>query len=348
MAVHKRGRGLLISVALATLVAAPVPARAADEPARAFFQGKQIRFYTMGSPGGGYDTYMRALIPHLERKLGAKLIPTNEPGAGGLVAMNRMLSAAPDGLTILLVGGETLVTAQLYESPGVNYDVRKLTWLARVSNEAKVALLGPKSPYHSVADLKRSDKPVIWAGSGKIDGNADFAAILVHALDVRSKIIAGYRGTADMNLAIQRGEVDGRVVSEEAAALYGPSGGMRVLVTLARKRAEQFPDSPAIFEAASIGAAQARLIDWRAGIADLGRVLLVTPGTPQDRTDLLRTALAEVIGDPGFVAEIKRLKLSANYASADTVRAAVEQAMTTLDAAGLAEVRDIALNRYYH
>ena len=77
-------------------------------------------------------------------------------------------------------------------------------------------------------------------------------------------------------------------------------------------------------------------------------MLLVTPGTPQDRTDLLRTALAEVIGDPGFVAEIKRLKLSANYASADTVRAAVEQAMTTLDAAGLAEVRDIALNRYYH
>jgi tripartite-type tricarboxylate transporter receptor subunit TctC len=348
MPVHKRSRGLLISVVLGALAAAPVSARAADEPARAFFQGKQIRFYTMGSPGGGYDAYMRALIPHLERKLGAKLIPTNEPGAGGLVAMNRMLTAAPDGSTILLMGGETLVTAQLYESPGVNFDVRKLTWLARVSNEAKVALLGPKSPYHSVADLKRSDKPVIWAGSGKIDGNVDFAAILVHALDARSKIIAGYRGTADMNLAIQRGEVDGRVVSEEAAALYGPSGGMRVLVTLSRKRAEQFPDSPAIFEAASIGAAQARLIDWRAGIADLGRVLLVTPGTPQDRTDLLRAALAEVIGDPAFVAEIKRLKLSANYASAEAVRASVEQAMTTLDAAGLAEVRDIALNRYYH
>ena len=241
MPVHKRSRGLLISVVLGALAAAPVSARAADEPARAFFQGKQIRFYTMGSPGGGYDAYMRALIPHLERKLGAKLIPTNEPGAGGLVAMNRMLTAAPDGSTILLMGGETLVTAQLYESPGVNFDVRKLTWLARVSNEAKVALLGPKSPYHSVADLKRSDKPVIWAGSGKIDGNVDFAAILVHALDARSKIIAGYRGTADMNLAIQRGEVDGRVVSEEAAALYGPSGGMRVLVTLARKRAEQRP-----------------------------------------------------------------------------------------------------------
>jgi tripartite-type tricarboxylate transporter receptor subunit TctC len=209
-------------------------------------------------------------------------------------------------------------------------------------------LLGSKSPYHSVSELTKSDKPVIWAGSGKIDGNADFSAILVHALDIRSKIITGYRGTAEMNLAIQRGEVDGRVVSEESAALYGPGSGMRVLTTLARKRAEQFPDSPTIFEAAGIGTARARLIDWRAGIADLGRLMLVTPATPPDRVELLRTVFAEVLGDPAFIAEIKRLKLSASYASADAVRAAVEQAMTTLDAAALAELRDIALNRYYH
>ena len=101
----------------ASLVAA-LPAGAADEAAKAFFQGKQLRFYTMGSPGGGYDAYMRALIPHIEKKLGAKLIPTNEPSAGGLIAMTRVINAAPDGLTILLIGGETLVTAQLYESTG--------------------------------------------------------------------------------------------------------------------------------------------------------------------------------------------------------------------------------------
>src|SRR4029453_19490611 len=89
---------------------APVPARAADEAA-AFFQGKQVRFYTMGGPGGGYNTYMRALIPHLEKKLGAKMLPTNEPGAGGLIAINRTIHAPPDGMTILLVGGGPLVTA---------------------------------------------------------------------------------------------------------------------------------------------------------------------------------------------------------------------------------------------
>src|SRR4051794_2555042 len=157
-------RGFVWAVLGASLLVA-APARAAAESAAAFFQGKQVRFYTMGSPGGGYDTYMRALIPHLEKKLGARMLPTNEPGAGGLIAVNRTVNAPPDGLTILLVGGETLVTAQLYDAPGVNYDVRKLTWLARLSSESKVALIGPKSPYATVADLMRSDKTVTWAGS---------------------------------------------------------------------------------------------------------------------------------------------------------------------------------------
>jgi tripartite-type tricarboxylate transporter receptor subunit TctC len=344
------GRGKLrgfVSAALGASLLAAAPACAAAESAAAFFQGKQVRFYTMGSPGGGYDTYMRALIPHLERKLGARMLPTNEPGAGGLIAVNRTVNAPPDGLTILLVGGETLVTAQLYDAPGVNYDVRKLIWLARVSSEAKVALLGPKSPYNSVADLVKSVTPVTWAGSSKIDGNTDFTAIMAHALGMKSKMIIGYKGTGDMNLAIQRGEVDGRVVSEESAALYGASNGMRVVAVLARTRVEQFPDAPTLFESAELAPAQARLIDWRASIAGLGRLMVVTPGTPPERVDLLQKTLAEIIRDPAFVAEAKKLSLSANHAGADEVRATVEQAMTLLDKAGLAEIRQIALDRYY-
>jgi tripartite-type tricarboxylate transporter receptor subunit TctC len=123
---------------------------------------------------------------------------------------------------------------------------------------------------------------------------------------------------------------------------------MRVVATLARKRVEQFPDAPTVFEAAELSSAAARLIDWRAGIAGLGRLMVVTPGTPQDRVDLLQKTFAEIVRDPAFIAEARRLSLSANHAGADEVRAAVEQAMTTLDKAGLAEMRSIALERYYH
>ena len=335
-----------LAAALVLALVAVTSAGAADEAA-AFYQGKQIRFFTMGGPGGGYDTYTRTLGSFLERRLGIKSLPTNEPAAGGMVAMNRTTTAPPDGLTILLTGGEALVTGQLYGLPGVNYDVRKQLWLGRVSSEDKVVLVGAPSPYKSLAEMQKSERPVLWCGSGKADNNSDFSAIMCYALGAKCKIIVGYKGTGDMNLAIQRGEVDGRVVSDEAAALYGASSGMRVLATMARKRAAPFPDAPTVFEAASLTPAQAKLLDWRASIAGLGRLVLATPGTPPDRVELLRKAMADVMRDPAFLAEVKKFNLSANYASAEDVRATVEKAMTTLDEKGLAEMRDIVLDRYY-
>jgi tripartite-type tricarboxylate transporter receptor subunit TctC len=250
-------------------------------------------------------------------------------------------------LTLLLTGGEGLVTAQLYGLSGVNYDVRKQIFLARVSGEDKVAVVGPQSPYKSVADMQKLDRQALWAGSGKADNNSDFAAIMCYALGIKCKIILGYKGTGGMNMAIQRAEVDGRVISDEAAALYGPSSGMRVIATLARERSEKFPNVATLFEAAKLPPTAARLLEWRAGIASLGRVILATPGTPQDRVDLLRKALADILRDPAFVADVKKVNLAAGYASAEEVQAGVERAMTTLDENALVEMKQIALERYY-
>ncbi len=123
---------------------------------------------------------------------------------------------------------------------------------------------------------------------------------------------------------------------------------MRVITTLARATARRsFPNVPTIFEAAKLSPNAARLLDWRANIAGLGRVILVTPGTPPERVELLRRALADVLRDPAYIAEIRKLNLAAGFVGADEVRAAVEKAMTTLDEKGLAEMREIALERYY-
>ncbi len=336
-----------VLAAVVVAVAAGIAATpAAADPA--FYQGKQGRLFTMGSPGGGYDTYTRTVSAFLEKRIGVKLIPTNETAAGGMIAMNRMVNAPPDGLTVLLTGGEGLVTAQLYGLSGVNYDVRKQVFLARVSGEDKVAVVGPQSPYKSVADMQTLDRQALWAGSGKADNNSDFSAIMCYALRIKCKMILGYKGTGDMNMAIQRAEVDGRVISDEAAALYGPSSGMRILTVLARKRSEKFADVPTVFEAAKLSAEAERLLDWRANIAGLGRVILTTPGTPKERVDYLRAALADVLRDPAFIAEMNKVNLAAAYLSADEVQASIEKAMTTLDAKGLAAMKDIALNRYYH
>jgi len=336
---------VLAAVAAAGAFAVAATSAHADA---SFYQGKQGRLFTMGSPGGGYDTYTRTVSAFLEKRIGVKLIPTNEPAAGGMIAMNRTVNATPDGLTLLLTGGEGLVTAQLYGLSGVNYDVRKQIFLARVSGEDKVAVVGPQSPYKTIADMQTLDRQAIWVGSGKADNNSDFSAIMCYALGIKCKIIVGYKGTGDMNMAIQRAEADGRVISDEAAALYGPSSGMRILTILARKRSEKFADVPTIFDAVKLSPTAERLLDWRANIASLGRVILTTPGTPKERVNYLRAALADVLRDPAFIAEMTKVNLAASYLSADDVQASVEKAMTTLDAKGLADMKDIALNRYYN
>jgi tripartite-type tricarboxylate transporter receptor subunit TctC len=342
MSVIRSKRVLAVLAAIGTIAVAATAAHADG-----FYQGKQGRLFTMGSPGGGYDAHMRTLIPYLERKTGAKFIPVNETGAGGLIAMNRTITATPDGLTILLTGGEGVVTAQLYGLPGVRYDARKLVYLARVSGEAKVMLMGAKSPFKTIADMLKSDRAVIWAASGKTDGNADFAAIVGHALGIKTKIIPGYKGSGGMNLAIENGEVDGRVVSEEAAALFVHGGKMHVIATLARERSDQFPNAPTVFEAAKPSPAQARWIDWRAGVAALGRLLITTPGTPHARVAYLRGVMKEILTDPDFVAAVKKRRLTVGYESGAEVARHVAAAMDTLDAKQIVEVKDVALKRYY-
>jgi tripartite-type tricarboxylate transporter receptor subunit TctC len=311
------------------------------------FAGKQIRFFTMGGPGGGYDTYMRTLIPPLEKRLGAKILPINETGAGGLLAMNRIVTAPPDGLTFVLIGGEALVTAPLYALPGVNYDLRTLTWIARISAESKVVLFSAKTEFKTLADMLASPRPIIWGGTGKSDGNSDFSAILAYATGMKTKIVLGYPGSGGMNLAIENGEADGRVVSDESAALFAKDGRFRVMTVLARNRGEQFPDAPTIFEGTKLTPEGAKMIEWRADIAALGRLIVSTPGVPADKVAALRAAFAGALNDPDTIAEIKRRSLSPGFASGEDVDAMVKNALTMLDEPALVEVRKVVLEKYY-
>ena len=310
------------------------------------FQGKQIRFVTMGGPGGGYDTYMRVLIPPLEKALGAKLIPLNEPAAGGLVAMSRVVSAPSDGTTIGLIGGEALATAELYKSPGAHYKLAQVPILGRISAEAKVIVVSAKSRYNKIGDIISSGSTFTWAGSGNSDGNSDFAAILAHATGMKSKIIVGYKGSGGMNLAIENGEVDARVVSDEAAALFTKGNQFRVLAIMARQRSSSFPEVATIFEQAKFAPLDEKLLDWRAGVADLGRLVVTTPNTPPSSIAALRAALDRAVKDEGFIKEVRRHGLEPTFVSGEEMEKNVSLALNELDEETLNRVRDIVTKNF--
>ncbi len=131
----------LLGIMLA--LAAPVSPVAAQDSEQAFFSGKTVRFVVGFGAGGGYDAYARMLAPYLSKTLGATVIVENRPGAGGLLALNGVYIAPPDGLTMMIVNGTAAVYSQLTDLQGARYDLGKIGYLATLSAPPSLWTVSP-------------------------------------------------------------------------------------------------------------------------------------------------------------------------------------------------------------
>lgn len=138
--------GLLLGFAASTSIGV------AQESEQAFFSGKTVRFVVGFGPDGGYDAYARMLAPYLSKNLGATVIVENRPGAGGLVVLNGVYSAAGDGLTMMIVNGTGAAFSQLTEQQGALYDLGKLGYLATLTAPPSTWMVGPHFQVRTVQE----------------------------------------------------------------------------------------------------------------------------------------------------------------------------------------------------
>ncbi|HMA16302.1 MAG TPA: tripartite tricarboxylate transporter substrate-binding protein [Kiloniellaceae bacterium] len=338
-----RTAAVLAVLVLGLFAAAPVAAETAAD----FYKGKVVKLVVGYGAGGGYDLYARMLAPHLEQRLGATVVVENRPGGGGMVAISQLAGAEPDGLTLVLANLEAAALGQILDSPGIRFDVRELPVVARVGSEPKVVLLGAGAPFRTIADLQAAERPVKWAAGGKTDGIGDSIAIFSQALELRSEIIIGYKGTKEAALAAGRGETDGLVASAGSARPLAAGTDLRAVAVLARQRSALVPEVPTIFEIVEFDSAQAWWIDYRAGLTDLGRTFIVSPGTPAERLAVLREAAAAVLNDPAVLAEAEATQRPIEHGAPEAVEALIAQSINALGAAEVERVRDVILNKYY-
>ena len=182
--------------------------QAVGQSAAEFYKGKTVRIVVGFGVGGGYDLYARMLAPYLREALQATVVVENQPGAGSMLAMNRLYRAPPDGLLVIMASGIANTLQQLVGLQGVAYDLNKVGHLG-VINASPWLWLGQqpgKSAIMTPTDAMKSGVTVNWGGSGQIDGSGDGGAITCSVLNLTCKIIAGYKGTADVALAIERRE----------------------------------------------------------------------------------------------------------------------------------------------
>ena len=308
---------------VAALMALLVPGLAqaqTPEAEAAFFKGKNVRLTVGYGPGGGYDVYARMIGQHIGKQLGANIIIENQPGAGGITALNATSVAAADGLHMMIVNGAGAALSQIMVTPGVRYDLATLGHLGTVSASPWVWLVSPESTIRTPQDALAMNREIMWSATGPVDGIGDGAAFTCVALAMKCKIVMGYGGSNQAALAVTKGEMDSIYVSDTSANNYVKSGQNRAVAAISRKRSRFFPDVPTIFEAINLAPEEAWLIDFRANVEDLGRILVVPPGMSASRLGFLQEAVRKTLVDPDTVAEGERTQRYIDFQDAETTR----------------------------
>jgi tripartite-type tricarboxylate transporter receptor subunit TctC len=289
------------------------------DPVADFYRDKQVSIIVGYGPGGGYDLYARLMARHFGKHIpGAPaIVVQNMPGAGSLVAANYIYMTAPkDGTAVATFARNMPMMGVLGGHANVRFDPRKYTWLGSPSSyrdEAYMLWVRKNSPIKSLEDARRPGGPEIVIG-GTADGSTDtdIALLIRQTVGINLRVVRGYPGSAGINLAIEREEIDGRFIgtSAVAATLPGwlqPDGPVRPLLQFARTtRLAEFADVPTAWEAARDERAR-RLIELAEIPYLLSRPFVAPPALPPDRAGALQQAFMDMAGDADFLADAQKL-----------------------------------------
>jgi len=339
-----RHRLIAGSLGLALAVGAGTPAPA-QEP---FYKGKTLRIVISVGVAGGFGEYARTLAEHLVRHVPGEpnIIVQSMPGAGGLVATNHLYNQAPqDGTTIGIINA-TLPLTPLMGNKNARYEAMKFNWLGSMDHADGVCTFWHSAGIRTLADMRARESTVGSIGAGS--PMEIYALLFNKLLGTRLRVVGGYKAGSDIDLAMQRGEIEGRcgthlntIRALHPDWLVGPKFTVPVIV--ASKRRPDFPDSPTIMELVKDDSAR-RQIRLFMVPQELNRPLLAPPNVPAERVRELRTAFMATMTDPKFLADIKKRNLQVNPTSGERVTQVLAEAYA-MPADVVAAVREIVGQR---
>lgn len=303
---------------LALIGATSVPAAA--DAISDFYMGKTLTIVIGYSPGGGYDAYARALARFYGKFIPGQptVIVQNMPGGGSLVAANYLYAkAAADGTVIGMFASQAALEP-LFGNAEAKFDPAKFSWIGSMAQEVVYCGLwqNPGAPT-SFDDLMT--KEAIFGTTAPTGITFQHPAILKTVLGAKIRLIPGYAGSREINLAMQRGEVNGMcaLFASSIRAQYKDdfdSGKLKLIIQMGAKRSDELGNIPSVYDYAKT-AEQKALLDIHFKQLMLSRPFAGPPGVPAYRLAALRDAFAATLKDPEFLAEAERSGLEIDYAS---------------------------------
>ena len=332
-----------LPVLLATLIAFICGAGAAI--AQPYYEGKTLRIVVGLAPGGGFDTYARAIGRHLGKHIPGNpaVIVDNMPGAGSILMTNHLYKVAkPDGLTVGHFNG-AIILGQILGQQGIEFDARRFEYLGAAVKEDVVCGLTKASGITSLDSWRAAKAPVKLGGvaPGATPDNA--ARILKAALGLPIQVVSGYKGTSVIRLAAESGELAGGCWSWESMRATWrkglETGDVIPIVQIVPKAFPDIPNVPLAINLAKTEDARRLILAGVQNSSAFARPFALAPGTPKDRVQVLHKAFHAVLKDPAFLAEAEKANLSIDPVTGDEMSRLVAEVFT-LDAGLLAKLKD--------
>ena len=309
----------VLTLALGSMSA---PAAKADTAAD-FYKGKNVTINIGFGAGGGYDTYARVLARHYGRHISGRpnVIPRNMPGSGALRAANYVYSAAKkDGTEMALVGASTLMEP-LFGNKKALFESTKFTWIGSMSQDVAFCAIWKTAGIASMDQWLKSGKQMTFGATGPAAITAQHTKIIAAISGVKAKVLTGYKGTKDVNLAMQRGEVDGTcgLFTSSIQAQYQrfvDSKDMTLVIQGGASTTDVFGKVPSVFDFAKDDT-ERKVLEVHFGQLLLGRPFVATPGMPADRAKALQQGFLAALKDEKLLADAKKTRISIEAVSAE-------------------------------
>jgi tripartite-type tricarboxylate transporter receptor subunit TctC len=318
----------LIAFVLVVVLGAAPAARA--QSVADFYRGKTLNMLVGVGVGGEFDLLTRLLAKYIGRHIpgNPSTVTQNMVGASGLKVLNYVYNQAPrDGTSIILVQ-PALPAAQAVGLPGIQFEAEKLRWLGTIAPSVETMVVWHTTGVKTVKDAR--DREIVIGATARGSNTYGFPALMKEFLGARFKIVTGYASGTQINLAMERGEVDGRDNSWASWKTTKPDWiKERKIIVIARfGPAVSDLDAPSIAELVD-SADERRIIELVLSGGELGRPFAVAPGVPPERVAALRTAFDAVMRDPDFLAEAATLNFDVAPIGGEALQGIVERVVNT-------------------
>jgi tripartite-type tricarboxylate transporter receptor subunit TctC len=296
---------------LAALVA-PAKAQSPAQSVADFYRGKTITMAVGTSPGGDYDLRMRMVGRYLGKYIPGNptIVATNMPGAGQMLVANWLANVAPkDGTTIVALS-QNLPVHQATGASGVRYDVRQFHWIGNTTDTPNIINAWHTTGIRTIEDVMQRE--LVVGATGTASGSFLYPYALNQLVGTKFKIVTGYPGGNDINLAMERGEVGGRGSNSWASwkstrPQWLAEKKVIVLVQVGVKRSPELPDVPTLQDLAK-NEADRQVLTFISADTAISRPLVTSAGVPPDRVEALRRAFDAAMKDSDFLAEAEKSK----------------------------------------